>query len=642
MAQHDDDLKDRFRAMADEDASAAPEFSRARIEAQFRAEHGRRAWSSARNLAVAGASVVAALAVLTIGLVLGANTGYASARVEGERERDAMAASATGIRNQLAGLRIALARARTELTQPGARNEAIAHASLVAAESELQGMEASVKRIEVDLTQNREAVAPAQPTSIPGMPMKRALAITCGALALGAPASPAQQDVRAVVDRVTTIMDHLKQGIPVVNLPPATARATQTLGGILGIHQVADGKVLVDDAVRRQLKLFDSTLVSATVVMDSAAGASSSYGSRPTPLIPYVGDSSLFADWNAKTMLVLDGRGQIARALALPSQRDLWPLNSSYAGTDNTGRLIIRGPRLGMPHTRTPDLAYRDSLPLLRLDFDLRRVDTISQVARPFMKVVTQKSSEGQTHRLYALDPLQNVDDWAVLSNGSIAVVRGQDYHIDWIHPDGSTSSTPKLPFDWKRLTDDDKARLVDSVRAAQNALLAIGYPNAEIALRSPCSPRPEGSGGEGRGGRSGGGDMAAAAASPDCTMFDPNWTPAIGGPNSLAPRPPLLDVFRAGPVFDYLPVIRVSSTIADADGNLWILPRTSALSQKGELVYDVVNANGQLFERVRIPLGRAIVGFGKGGAVYLTSGDLMNGFYLERSRLPNQKMPPK
>jgi hypothetical protein len=92
--------------------------------------------------------------------------------------------------------------------------------------------------------------------------------------------------------------------------------------------------------------------------------------------------------------------------------------------------------------------------------------------------------------------------------------------------------------------------------------------------------------------------------------------------------------LFRAGPVFDYLPVISVSSTTADLDGNLWILPRTSTLSQKGELVYDVVNTKGELFERVRLPLGRAIAGFGKGGVVYLTSGNIANGFYLERTTL--------
>jgi hypothetical protein len=63
-----------------------------------------------------------------------------------------------------------------------------------------------------------------------------------------------------------------------------------------------------------------------------------------------------------------------------------------------------------------------------------------------------------------------------------------------------------------------------------------------------------------------------------------------------------------------------------------------STLSRRGELVYDVINAKGELLERVRLPLGRAIAGFGRGGTVYLTSGDITRGFYLERSRLPSPK----
>ena len=50
-------------------------------------------------------------------------------------------------------------------------------------------------------------------------------------------------------------------------------------------------------------------------------------------------------------------------------------------------------------------------------------------------------------------------------------------------------------------------------------------------------------------------------------------------------------------------------------------------------LVYDVINGKGELFERVRVPVGRWIAGFGKGGIVYLVSGTPSN-TVLERSRL--------
>ena len=48
------------------------------------------------------------------------------------------------------------------------------------------------------------------------------------------------------------------------------------------------------------------------------------------------------------------------------------------------------------------------------------------------------------------------------LGTAKPAVVRGHDYHIDWIAPNGATHSTPKLPFDWKRLTDEEKQQAKD------------------------------------------------------------------------------------------------------------------------------------------------------------------------------------
>jgi hypothetical protein len=93
--------------------------------------------------------------------------------------------------------------------------------------------------------------------------------------------------------------------------------------------------------------------------------------------------------------------------------------------------------------------------------------------------------------------------------------------------------------------------------------------------------------------------------------------------------------VISADKISDYYPPLRPGAALADRDGNLWILPTTSSESHKGELVYDLVNDKGELFKRVRVPLGRLIVGFGPGGTVYMTSGDSKTGYVLERSILP-------
>jgi hypothetical protein len=82
----------------------------------------------------------------------------------------------------------------------------------------------------------------------------------------------------------------------------------------------------------------------------------------------------------------------------------------------------------------------------------------------------------------------------------------------------------------------------------------------------------------------------------------------------------------------DYKPPFFAGSVRADAEGNLWIrtIP-TKAIP--GGPVYDVVNREGGLVDRVQIPAGRTIIGFGAGGVVYLANRD-GNTTYLERAKV--------
>ena len=112
MTQYDDDkLRARFHALADQEGASAPPFPSA-LERDAR--HGR---ITPRRVALAAATFVVASLTLTIGLVLGTSTGYASARREGARERDAIAASTEGVTRQLSALRGGLAQMRSELTR---------------------------------------------------------------------------------------------------------------------------------------------------------------------------------------------------------------------------------------------------------------------------------------------------------------------------------------------------------------------------------------------------------------------------------------------------------------------------------------------------------------------------------------------
>lgn len=403
--------------------------------------------------------------------------------------------------------------------------------------------------------------------------------------------------------------------VPVVALPASNAKSTATFGGIIGVREVSGGKLLINDVARRQLVLTDTAFRSSTIALDSTDGVSNAYGRARTPLLAYLGDSSLMADPMSQSLRVIDGKGQVVRSIALPTPRDVIFMTSAASGVDSKGRLVYRGQIPPVPNMQQIPLNQRpDSAVILRADLDARTVDTVGRVKqRDGAGILADNSDAAKPKIIQTINPLPSLDEWALLSNGTIALVRGQDYHVDFIHADGTRSSSGKLPFDWKRLSDDDKQKLIDSAKAAQEAM---------AAGRGAAPPGGDG-GGRGRGGAGGGGGGAVGAVGV-----------RGGGPGGGVP--PTIEVvyLPLAQITDYYPAIRPGAAMADRDGNLWILPTTSGQSQSGELVYDVINAKGEMFQRVRLPNGRSIAGFGVGGVVYMMSGDRTSGFYLERTRL--------
>ena len=68
---------------------------------------------------------------------------------------------------------------------------------------------------------------------------------------------------------------------------------------------------------------------------------------------------------------------------------------------------------------------------------------------------------------------MPEVDDWAVLPDGTIAIVR-KDYHVDFVDADGKRTSAPKIPFDWQRLTDSAKSRSSTRPRRRSSACAPV------------------------------------------------------------------------------------------------------------------------------------------------------------------------
>ena len=105
--------------------------------------------------------------------------------------------------------------------------------------------------------------------------------------------------------------------------------------------------------------------------------------------------------------------------------------------------------------------------------------------------------------------------------------------------------------------------------------------------------------------------------------------TPPPGGHTTQMHVPPV-NMVPISELPDYAPAFAPGAARGDLDGNLWI--RTSKVVNGGSQ-YDVVNVKGELVDRVLMPAGRVIAGFGKGGLVYLGVRD-STGVRLETAKV--------
>jgi hypothetical protein len=403
-----------------------------------------------------------------------------------------------------------------------------------------------------------------------------------------------------------------QQQPPIRPLGPVVARSTIPWTAVLNIRALPGSRVLVHDLGGRKLVLLDSTLAHPTIVADTTAATATAYSGRVAGLIAYRGDSTLFVDPQSMSMMVIDANGKIARVMSVPRAEDaaafVGPLGGA-AAFDAKGRLVYRAPfrfRMagpppangGLPSIPSPP----DSSAILRVDLATRQVDTIGFIKVPKINMQVTQDDKGNVRMTSEVNPLPVVDDFAVLADGSIAILRGRDYHVDFVNADGTKTSAPKVPFDWQRLSDEDKIAFIDSVKAARAKLVA------SLPVTTGAAPA---------------GAPAGAAAADGARRMVVQFGPGGDGPGPAPRGGPQQELAFVAPseLPDYKPPFFAGAARADAEGNLWV--RTIPTRQiPGGPVYDVINRNGALADRVQLPVNTTILGFGPGGDVYLLARD--------------------
>lgn len=437
---------------------------------------------------------------------------------------------------------------------------------------------------------------------------------------------------------------------PIRPLGPVLSTSTEPMASVSQVRALPGGRVLVHDNTGRRVLLYDSTFKKFSVIADTTGATGNAYGSRLGGLISARGDTTLFVDPQSISMLVIDGNGKIVRTMAAPQPNQVNALIGGPNGTpgvDPQGRLVYRGQlqpvftqqarggASGPAGFQMPTLP--ESSLVMRVDLKSRKVDTVASFRIPkIMMNITRDENTGSMTMMSTVNPMPWTDDWALLADGTVAIIRGQDYRVDLVGPDGKMTTGSKLAYEWQRLTDEDKMKIIDSTKTAMEKQRAAQL--AQIAAQTGSDKAGAAGGAAGGAGEAkaaapaadGGGRQRVQAGDGGGGMQIVMMGGGSGGRGNANFTLPPLNFVSIDQMPDYRPVFRQGAARGDADGNLWI--RTSQMVNGGT-VYNVISNKGELKDRVLIPPGRVVAGFGPGGVVYMgvVDGDIT---HLERARV--------
>jgi hypothetical protein len=438
--------------------------------------------------------------------------------------------------------------------------------------------------------------------------------------------------------------------VPVRVLGAPSATSSDTILSIASVRQLPNGNVLLNDQTRHRVTMLDKDLKEVKLVADSTSNTNNAYGVGRGGMIAYRGDSTLFIDPVGLSMLVIDPDGKIVRTMAAPRPTDIqWMTNPAFGtpGFDTKGRLVYRQVDFGMRGFRPPEQGKPPVLPtppdssaLVRFDLATRKLDTVGFFKIPKVSMSVTQDANGGMRISTKLNPAPVVDEWSVLSNGSVAVVRGQDYHVDFFNADGTVTKAEKVAYEWQHMDDEYKEKFLDSAKTAMEAARKLMATNPQAAVTAL-----QGAAGMGAGGgtpmmvmniktngdgpppprRDGGGDAGRGGGNTDVRVA------GTDGKGAPAMQLPPVEMVAPSELPDYKPAFSTSSVKADMDGRLWV--RTIPTKAMNGVIYDVLDSSGKLVDRVQVPANQTIAGFGAGGVVYLGMRDA-NGIHLQKATI--------
>lgn len=368
------------------------------------------------------------------------------------------------------------------------------------------------------------------------------------------------------------------QAVPIKKLGAPIATYDHEFTTIDGVRELSDGRVIALDSRDKAIHAINAGLSSGRKIGRDGDGPGEYR--LPTKIFAIGGDTSLVRDEaRGSNYLVITGDGKTGPLMATKdSAYDVLRAGIAWA-TDARG---------GFYYGLMAATMF-DSMTIMRWDRRLKRDSLAKYDPEPKSPLYTErpetrKSPMGGVSFKPKNMPFKTYDQWAVSSEGRVAIVTSKPYRVTIRTVNGARVTGPIVPFTPIQVNDAEKAAYVKDLS------------------------RP----------------MAGM------------WTTSRGGPMVAAYRPPpdwLVKDLTPSEWPTTMPPFLQDAVRFASDGTLWV---KRAVKTGTPALFDVFDTAARLVYQVELPPRSSVVGFGA-GAVYLARVDEDDLHYLEKYALPKR-----
>jgi len=239
--------------------------------------------------------------------------------------------------------------------------------------------------------------------------------------------------------------------VPTVKPSGATELPGVDFSRIVSVRELSDGRVLVTDALEKQLYVVD--FAKRTSEKRGRQGAGPGEYRTPGALWPLPADSTLLVDISGGRWLVMARDSFVA---VISGNDPALAGGRVPIGVDGQGHLLTSRSARNL-NGAVGNLQFtNDSSWLLRIERRTGHIDTVGKFQVRPARIQITGTSEAPTSVSIVMNPITTGELPAMFADGAIAIARLDPYRVDWIIA-GKTIAGRPLPFDAIPVDRDEK-----------------------------------------------------------------------------------------------------------------------------------------------------------------------------------------